>query len=567
MSFFWLFVAMVALGGAGYLGYRLLILRRAHAKTEEDLNKIKGLARKLKAEADRLAQYKGIADADSKAMEIRRAADAELQAAKQEASNVVAQAKQEADATVVGAAAELQAAKQEASNVVAQAKQKADAAVVAAKEQAKTLHEDAQGRLHSATLQASKIVDQANKRAEEIGGKAYDALKNADLYEKTVEAMRNIIGGYGDRYIIPMRSLLDDLAEDFGHTEAGRNLTNARERSRLMIQNGTAATCDYVEASRRDTAVSFVIDAFNGKVDSILSRVRSDNAGTLEQQIRDAFTLVNYNGKAFRQARITEEYLAARLDESKWAAVAQQLKLEEREEQRRIKEQMREEVKAQREYERAMREAANEEEMLRKAMAKAQQQVAQASAEQKARFEQQLAELQQKLKEAEERSQRALSMAQQTKKGHVYIISNVGAFGEDVLKIGLTRRLEPLDRIRELGDSSVPFPFDVHAVIMSEDAPALESQLHRHFMLMQVNKVNPRKEFFRASLKDIRQQVEKLRVEAKWTMTAEAREYRETLAIEKAIEGDPAAREAWVTGELDFDTVGAAVVEDEDEEQ
>ena len=538
MTFLWFFIAVAALGGAGYLGYRLLILRRKHARTEEYLRKYKDYANKLKTEADRLAKYKGIADADEKAAEVRRTAEAELQAARQDAANAVLQAWQEADATVA-----------------------------AAKEQARALREDATGRLDSATVQAGKIVEQANKHAEEIGGKAYDAVKNAELYEKTAKAMKNIIDGYGDRYIIPTHSLLDDLAEDFGHTQAGQNLRNAREGSKLMIQNGTAATCDYVEASRRDTAVSFVIDAFNGKVDSILSRVRSDNAGTLEQQIRDAFTLVNFNGKAFRQARITEEYLAARLDELKWAAVAQQLKLEEREEQQRIKEQMREEAKARREYERAMREAAKEEDLLRKAMEKAQQQIAHATAEQKAKYEQQLAELELKLKEAEERNQRAISMAQQTKKGHVYIISNVGAFGKDVLKIGLTRRLEPLDRVRELGDSSVPFAFDVHALILSDDAPTLESQLHKHFLLMQVNKVNYRKEFFRASLKEIRQEVEKLGVEAKWTMRAEAREYRETLAIEKAIEGDPAAREAWLNRQLDFDAVGALPAEGVDEEE
>lgn len=537
MGFFWFFIAVMALGGAGYLAYRLLMLQRAHATTEENLHKVKSVARKLKAAVERLAQYKGIADADHRAAEIRRTAEAQLEAAKQEAGGVVAQAKHEADATVASA-----------------------------KEQAKKLREDAKARLNAATVQASQIAERANKRAEEIAGKAYDAVKNAELYEKTAKAMKNIIDGYGDRYIIPTHSLLDDLAEDFGHTEAGRNLKNARDRSKLMIQNGTAAACDYVQASRRDTAVSFVIDAFNGKVDSILSRVRSDNAGTLEQQIRDAFTLVNFNGKAFRQARITEQYLAARLDELKWAAVAQQLKLQEREEQRRIKQQMREEAKARREYERAMREATKEEDMLRKAMEKAKQQVAQATAEQKARFEQQLADLEQKLKEAEERNQRARSMAQQTKKGHVYIISNVGSFGEDVLKIGLTRRLEPLDRIRELGDSSVPFSFDVHALIMSDDAPDLESQLQKHFRLMQVNKVNWRKEFFRASLKDIREELERLGVEAKWTMMAEAREYRETLAIEKAIESDPAAREAWLTRQLDLDAVGAVLAEDDEEE-
>ena len=136
-----------------------------------------------------------------------------------------------------------------------------------------------------------------------------------------------------------------------------------------------------------------------------------------------------------------------------------------------------------------------------------------------------------------------------------------------MLKIGLTRRLEPLDRIRELGDSSVPFSFDVHALIMSDDAPALESQLQKHFRLMQVNKANWRKEFFRANLKDIREEVENLGIEAKWTMMAEAREYRETLAIEKVIEGVPAAREAWLARQFDFSAVGAVLGEDEEEEE
>jgi len=80
---------------------------------------------------------------------------------------------------------------------------------------------------------------------------------------------------------------------------------------------------------------------------------------------------------------------------------------------------------------------------------------------------------------------------------HVYVISNVGSFGENVSKIGLTRRLEPLDRIRELGDASVPFEFDVHTLIRSDDAPALEHALHQRFVRNQVNKVNARKEFFR----------------------------------------------------------------------
>ena len=108
-------------------------------------------------------------------------------------------------------------------------------------------------------------------------------------------------------------------------------------------------------------------------------------------------------------------------------------------------------------------------------------------------------------------------MAQQTRRGHVYIISNVGSFGDHVYKIGLTRRLEPQDRVDELGDSSVPFRFDVHAMIYSEDAPALESKLHKHFVMMQLNKINHRKEFFRVDLNHIREEIETLGITPKWT--------------------------------------------------
>jgi DNA repair exonuclease SbcCD ATPase subunit len=347
--------------------------------------------------------------------------------------------------------------------------------------------------------------------------------------------------------------LLDDLAEDFGFTEAGANLKAAREQTRHMVRDGHAGTCEYVEVNRRETAIAFVVDAFNGKVDSILSRTKSDNVGKLQQEIRDAFTLVNRLGSAFRDARITAPYLQARLDESRWAAVALELKNKEKEEQRHLKEQLREEEKARREYERAIRDAEREEEALRKAMAKVQREVEQASEAQRAKYEAQLAELGVKLKEAEEKNQRAISMAQQTKRGHVYVISNLGSFGEDVFKIGLTRRLEPLDRVRELGDASVPFEFDVHALIKSDDAPALEHALHRHFMVSQMNKVNPRKEFFRVKLSAIREEIEKLGVQASWTMKAAAAHYRESLAIDKAIKENPASFTAWTNKQLVLD--------------
>lgn len=427
---------------------------------------------------------------------------------------------------------------------------------------ASLIKQNAVAVLDNATIEAKNIIEGANKKAEEIAGDAYKAMQNATEYTKTAKAMKNIIEGYGDQYLVPTYSLLDDLADEFGHTEAGEKLKAAREKTRLMIKNHTAAKCDYVEANRKETAINFVVDAFNGKVDSILSKVKKDNYGTLEQKIKDAFQVVNNNGVAFRNAAITKEYEAARIEELKWAVIAQELKWEEQEEQRRIKEQIREEEKAKREYEKAIKEAQKEEETLKRLIEKAQKEVSQANEEQKAKFDEKLKELELKLKEAEEKNQRALSMAQQTKSGNVYIISNIGSFGEDVYKIGMTRRLEPLDRVKELGDASVPFEFDVHAMIYSEDAPAFERALHKKFLRLQMNKVNPRKEFFKVSLADIKGEIDKMKINAKWTMTAEARQYKESLAIEADIAKDKNKQLEWERHQLLADPVTVEADED-----
>src|SRR5690606_24077540 len=97
--------------------------------------------------------------------------------------------------------------------------------------------------------------------------------------------------------------------------------------------------------------------------------------------------------------------------------------------------------------------------------------------EKHARLQAQIAALQQRLDEAHANKERAIARAQITRSGHVYIISNIGSFGKDVYKIGMTRRLDPDDRVKELGDASVPFGFDVHAMIYSDDAPVLETTL------------------------------------------------------------------------------------------
>ncbi|MEI6766794.1 MAG: DUF4041 domain-containing protein [Bacteroidota bacterium] len=502
--------------------------------TEQEKTNFSGQVTDLEQRNIALNKYQGLVDTEQKAKEIL--ADAERNAA-----SLIDNAKQTLDSAII----ESNELKTKAQKELEQAAISANNIKAQASIDATSFKKNAVSLLNNATTEAQLIIEQANKKAQEIAGDAYKAMQNATELEKTVKAMKNIIEGYGDRYLMPTYSLLDDLAEEFGHTEAGEKLKFSREKTRLMIKNGTSAKCDYVETNRKETAINFILDAFNGKVDSILSKVKKDNYGTLEQKIKDAYQVVNNNGKAFRNAVVTFEYLNARLDELKWAVTTQELKWAEQEEQRGIKEQIREEEKARRDFEKAMREAQKEEETLKKLIEKAQSEIAQASEEQKSKYEERLKELEEKLKIAEDKNQRAISMAQQTKAGNIYIISNIGSFGENVYKIGMTRRLEPLDRVRELGDASVPFEFDVHSMIYSDNAPGLEKELHRKFLRMQMNKVNPRKEFFKVTLADIKAEVDSLNINAKWTMTAEARHYRETLAIEEAIKNDEQKRLEW----------------------
>jgi cell division septum initiation protein DivIVA len=396
------------------------------------------------------------------------------------------------------------------------------------------LHEEASKFKEGATQEAAQIVEDARKEAENIASEALMVKDKVKEFEAAVIAYKNIIEGYSDDYLLPASSFLSDLAESFTHADAGEELKIAIEKRKGLVKNKEAAECDYVEENRRKTAIAFVIDAFNGKVDSAIAKVRYDNGGKLKQGIIDAFNLVNINGKAFRNARIKNEYLNARIDELKWAVAVCELREKEKEEQRIIIEQMREEERARKEYARALKEAQEEEARLQKAMEKARAQLEKSTDEQKLKYEQQISELTEKLKEAEAKNERALSMAQLTKAGHVYIISNIGSFGDDVLKIGMTRRLDPLDRVKELGDASVPFPFDVHAIVYSQDAPELENVLHKKFEEMRVNKINYRKEFFRTSITEVKAIFDELQLNAHFTLIADAREYRETLALEKS---------------------------------
>lgn len=194
----------------------------------------------------------------------------------------------------------------------------------------------------------------------------------------------------------------------------------------------------------------------------------------------------------------------------------------EREEQARIKAQIREEQKLEKEIEREIKRAEREQAAIQAALDKA---LAEAKDEHSAEVER----LKARLAEAEQKAQRAKSRAEMTRSGYVYVISNVGSFGDGVFKVGMTRRLEPLDRVRELGDASVPFPFDVHMMVSSDDAPKLENALHRALNKTRLNKIKPRKEFYRSDIESIRRIVIENQGEVDYVADAEALQYRQSL--------------------------------------
>ena len=195
--------------------------------------------------------------------------------------------------------------------------------------------------------------------------------------------------------------------------------------------------------------------------------------------------------------RLSREYIALKLKEVELRYHMARIKEEQK--QKEI-----EERKAQKDYERAMRDAAKNEEKAREQLEKQREALERAASEaEKTKLQEQVSALEVRLKEALAMKERAMSMAQQTRTGYVYVISNVRSFGEGIYKIGMTRRLDPMDRVRELGDASVPFPFEVHYMIYTDDAPKLEAELHQRFAEFKMNSDNYRKEFFKVPIKDI----------------------------------------------------------------
>ncbi|WP_420935153.1 DUF4041 domain-containing protein [Alteromonas sp. A081] len=279
----------------------------------------------------------------------------------------------------------------------------------------------------------------------------------------------------------------------------------------------------------------FLLTAFNAEVDNIITQTTSRNFAVNTKKIEKWFEQVNKNGDD-SYIVLSRDLLSLRLEEQRYFFEHKYKKDMELEEQRFMRQTLREEAKVKKEIEKFVSEREKEERAYQKDLNKALLDIKSANQEQVSTLTKYIEELQLKLSVATKEKERALSMAQLTRSGYVYIISNRGSFGKDIYKIGMTRRLEPLDRVKELSGASVPFYYDVHALIPSDDAPSLETQLHNRFAAQRVNKINQRREFFRLQPFEIDDAIHEL-VEDEVNIIHDvvSDQYEETMLIEEEL--------------------------------
>lgn len=404
-------------------------------------------------------------------------------------------------------------------------------------------------RLKEKCSQFEKFSDIINLKVEVDKLSDECCRLNSDI--NTLVAKKEIINKLIERKKKELIELNDNiLLQDFGMYNPvydlgpsefyKQRLEEIREKQKMLILGKSAAICNTqwtVDGSRAkgismtNQNIKQVLRCFNSECDILISKVKFNNIESFTSKIRNAYLLLNKLNRN-NNVMITEEYLDLKLEELKLSHEYKLKKQEEKEEARRIRDELKEEAKLQKEIEEARKDINKEINHYNNVLSKLVSQIEGASViekglliERKNEIESHISELKSKIEDIDfrEANKRA---------GYVYIISNIGSFGKDVYKIGMTRRLDPMERIYELGDASVPFQFDVHALIFSEDAPKLEAALHHAFENKKVNMVNNRREFFNVTIDEIEEVVKNnYDKTVEFIKIPQAEQYRESLKI------------------------------------
>lgn len=382
--------------------------------------------------------------------------------------------------------------------------------------------------------EADSVLSSAHKEANEI------LAECSSLTEKRSDLQKEITDLNQEMETLKCKVFLNsvqiDQFENLRSDEIKNQLTMLRGRQDELIKSGKALSVTSFDDKRTvESQKKQILRCFNAECGSILDNVTVKNIDASRAKIQRSFETINRIFSVDGVA-ITQKFLSTKFDELSLIYAYIVKEEEEREQRRAIREQMVEEEKVRRELERAKLQIEKEETQFSNEVNKLMQYLQHSKDEiERKLYLDKINELQDKLRALESDKENIIERENNTRAGFVYIISNIGSFGEDVFKIGMTRRLEPMDRIAELSSASVPFPFDVHAMIFSDDAPGLEAILHKYFDSYRVNRVNQKKEFFHIDLEEIKKVVlENHNATVKFVDIPDALEYRETLRINEA---------------------------------
>ena len=278
--------------------------------------------------------------------------------------------------------------------------------------------------------------------------------------------------------------------------------------------------------------IKVILRCFNAECEAAINKIKYNNIDSIENKIATSFRILN---QAFKPnlVSIREEFLNLKYQELYLGYEFERKKAEEKEALREQREKEREEKALQKEVENKKKKINKEITHLQKLVEELNLRLAETKDEnEKNDILAQLAAANQNIKDYTDEEKELDYRLENLGAGYVYIISNIGAFGKDIFKIGVTRRLDPLERINELSSASVPFKFDVHALIFSYNAYQLETELHNKFSKNRVNKVNNRKEFFKVSIDDLEKELMNYKdLTIEFTKTPDAEEYNESLKI------------------------------------
>ena len=364
----------------------------------------------------------------------------------------------------------------------------------------------------SAELESKKI--NTEKEIEKL--EAQKASLNEQISNLNAEIAsreRNII--VLDNQILLQEFGLYTPVYDFATSEEYKNkLEIIRMKQKDMIRNDTAASygswsIDGSVAKGKKFVkdnVKLTLRSFNNECETLIDKVKFNNVESIRQRIIKSYETLN-KLNTVNKIEISSDYLDLKLQELSLAYEYALKKQEEKEAEKERRAEMREAAKLEKELAEERKKIEKEQKHYQHALNTILSQIKSATEEEKIELEAKRAELESHLNNIDE-SIKSLDYREANQKaGYVYVISNIGAFGENVYKIGMTRRLDPMDRIDELGDASVPFNFDVHAMIFSDDAPSLEAALHKAFENKKLNMVNTRREFFNVTLEEIEEVV------------------------------------------------------------